>query len=188
MHRLSVTPYTLFFRANMKHRYLRLFPLAVLLFLASCTAQPPQKAAADALTYFPMEIGSSTVRLQLALNERERAQGLMYRDALATDHGMLFLFENAAPRAFWMRNTRIPLDLGYFGPDGRLLEIHKLYPHDETSVPSRSGNVLIAVETNRGWFSRNKIQPGAHIDLTALAEAVRQRGQSPENYQLSPID
>jgi uncharacterized membrane protein (UPF0127 family) len=85
-----------------------------------------------------------------------------------------------------MRNTRIPLDIGYFDANGRLLEIHALYPYDENSVPSRSQKVLIAVETNRDWFARNKIMPGAQIDLEALTHAIQRRGTSPQNFPLPP--
>jgi len=125
--------------------------------------------------------------LQLALDDAEYAQGLMNRDSMPKDHGMLFLFEKPGPRSFWMRNTRIPLDLGYFGADGRLLEIHALYPYDETSVPSRSREILIAVEMNSGWYAKNKITPGARIDLPALTDALNRRGKAPHNYQLRQL-
>ena len=108
----------------------------------------------------------------------------MHRDSMPDDHGMLFLFNQPEPRSFWMRNTRIPLDLGYFDASGRLLEIHALYPYDENGVPSRSQQVLIAVETNRGWFARNNIAPGAQLDFDALTLAVSRRGKSLTNYPI----
>jgi uncharacterized membrane protein (UPF0127 family) len=83
-----------------------------------------------------------------------------------------------------MRNTHITLDLGYFDASGRLLEIHALYPNDENSVPSRNQKVLIAIETNRGWFARNNIVAGAQIDLESLAQAVSRRGKSLDSYSI----
>ncbi len=141
----------------------------------------------SATTYYPVKIGDTEVQLQLALNDPERTQGLMHRDSMPKEHGMLFLFEKPEPRSFWMRNTRIPLDLGYFDADGRLKEVHALYPYDETPVKSYSRDILIAVEMNQGWYSAHGIKPGAQIDLSALTEAVSRRGQSPATFQLSEL-
>ena len=105
----------------------------------------------------------------------------MYRESLDKDHGMLFLFEEPEMRGFWMRNTRIPLDIGYFDSSGLLLEVHKLFPFDETAVNSRSREVLIAVETNRGWYAANNIQVGDRIEMSSLAiavESLKQRNSS----------
>jgi uncharacterized membrane protein (UPF0127 family) len=168
----------------MKHRYSSLLLFALLLLLSACAPGQQAPRPAGPNNYFPLSIGGTTVQLQLALTDSERAQGLMHRDSLPADHGMLFLFNQPGPRSFWMRNTRIPLDLAYFDADGRLLEVHALYPYDENGVSSRSDQVLIAVEMNRGWFARNQIQPAAHIDLATLAQAVQQRGKSPASYQL----
>ena len=123
-------------------------------------------------TYFPVSIGGIELQLQLALKPAEQQKGLMYRESLDNDHGMLFLFDRPDKRGFWMRNTRIPLDIAYFDSSGQLLEIHKLFPYDETTVNSRSREVLIAVETNRGWFTANGIQVGDRIDMSSLAFAL----------------
>lgn len=165
----------------MKH-YHSLFTLATLLLLSICTPKESMAKPATDETYFPILIDGTPLQLQLALTPREHSKGLMHRDSMPKDHGMLFLFKQPEPRAFWMRNTRIPLDIGYFDASGRLLEIHALDPYDETSVPSLSQEVLIAVETNRGWYARNNITPGAQIDFIALAEALSQRGRPAVSY------
>jgi uncharacterized membrane protein (UPF0127 family) len=170
----------------MKHRHHTVFTLALILLLGACAPQEPTAAPEPSDTYYPISIDGTSLQLQLALIQSEQSKGLMHRDSMPTDHGMLFLFKQPEPRAFWMRNTRIPLDIGYFDASGRLLEIHSLYPYDENSVPSRSQKVLIAIETNRGWFTRNNITPGAQIDLNALTQAIKRRGKSPSNYQLQP--
>ena len=108
----------------------------------------------------------------------------MHRDSIEADRGMLFLFEHPERRAFWMRNTQIPLDLGYFDASGRLLEVRQLFPFDENTVPSASNKVLIAVETNRGWFHANDVKPGAQIDMEALRVALARRSYS--NTSLQP--
>ncbi len=100
----------------------------------------------------------------------------MHRDSLGEQQGMLFLFETPDRRAFWMRNTRIPLDIGYFDASGRLREVYPLYPFDETTVASMSSDILIAVETNQGWFRRHGMIPGTQLDMAALWQAVEARG------------
>lgn len=161
-----------------------LYRLLSALLLCACSAEksPPQTVNED--TYFPISIGKTTPELQLALTEAEWSRGLMHRDELPEDHGMLFLFKQSGRRSFWMRNTSIPLDLAYFDATGTLLEIHSLYPYDENSVYSYSEEVLIAVEMNQGWFSGKAIRPGAKLDLKALAEAVTRRGYSIVSYPL----
>ena len=153
----------------------------------SAVACQPVDAPVEAVgsqTYFPISIGGIELKLQLALKPAEQQKGLMYRESLDNDHGMLFLFDRPDKRGFWMRNTRIPLDIGYFDSSGQLLEIHKLYPYDETAVNSRSREVLIAVETNRGWYAANSIQVGDRIDMSSLAFALE--GLKYNNTSIKP--
>ena len=161
-----------------------LYTLPLLLLLSACMPEQPTAAPEPSETYYPISINDTPLQLRLALIQSEQNTGLMHRDSMPKDHGMLFLFNQPEPRSFWMRNTRIPLDIGYFDARGQLLEIHALYPYDENAVPSRSQQVLIAVETNRGWFARNNMTPGARIDIEALTRAIKRRGKSPNNYPL----
>lgn len=161
--------------------------LSFFLFALALTACQPVKESlppADGQTYFPISIGGQELQMQLALNSAEQQKGLMFRDQLAEDHGMLFLFEQPNQRGFWMRNTRIPLDIGYFDASGQLLEVYKLFPYDENPVPSKSHEILIAVETNRGWYAAHGIKPGARIDLDALRAALERRNHA--NAALRP--
>jgi|GEM_PF-79468 len=160
--------------------------LAFLAVLAFTACQPPKEALppADGQTYFPVSVGGHELQLQLALTPAEQQKGLMSRDHLAEDHGMLFLFERPDRRGFWMHNTRIPLDIGYFDAGGQLVEVHKLFPYDETPVPSRSQEILIAVETNRGWYAAHGVKPGARIDLDDLRAALARRNH--RNAALRP--
>lgn len=158
----------------------------ILILWAGCS---PQAGTASATTqaeraaqYYPIQLGPIQAQLQLALSPQEQSQGLMFRDSLDRDHGMCFLFKTPEQRSFWMKNTRLPLDIGYFDASGRLLEVYALYPHDETPVRSRNPEILIAVEMNQGWYARNHISTGDRLDLTALIEALQLRGHSPEEY------
>lgn len=162
----------------MKSRLPAAFLLLILLWTAACgpqnAAEAPARASAE--TYFPISVGGQVLQLQLALSPAEQAKGLMHRDSLGEDQGMLFLFEHPKRANFWMRNTRIPLDIGYFDATGRLREVHPLFPFDETTVSSRSSEILIAVETNQGWFRKHGIGKDAQLDLVALWQAVEARG------------
>jgi uncharacterized membrane protein (UPF0127 family) len=162
-----------------------LYRLIAVLLLCACASEknPAEPVASD--TYFPIPIEGNTLQLQLALTDSERSKGLMYRDTLAEDHGMLFLFENPGRHSFWMRNTQIPLDLAYFDANGKLLEVHALYPYNENAVHPYSDKVLIAVEMNQDWFSRKNIRPGAKLDLEVLMKAIVSRGHLISDYPLS---
>lgn len=161
-----------------------LYRLLPILLICACAPEKKRLEPVAGNTYFSIAIGETRPELQLALTENERSRGLMYRSELATNNGMLFLFEQPGKRSFWMRNTKIPLDLAYFDSKGLLLEIHSLYPYDENAVYSYSDKVLIAVEMNQGWFSDKNIQPGAKLDLEALNHALISRGHSSSSYSL----
>lgn len=170
----------------MKHLLFACMLVPLCMTLCNCAQEPIASEPASDDSYFPIGLGNKTLQLQLAVSDAERALGLMFRDELETDHGMLFIFEEPAPQGFWMRNTQIPLDLGYFDASGKLLEIHKLYPYDENTVKSYSQEVLIVIETNRGWYADNHILPGARIDLDALSTAIRARGLSLQRFPIQP--
>ena len=87
----------------------------------------------------------------------------MYRTSLPEDEGMLFVFEAARPQSFWMKNTSIPLDIAFFGPDDRILNILSMRPLDEEPRYDSEGPALYALEVNQGWFSRHGVRPGDQL-------------------------
>lgn len=70
-----------------------------------------------------VELGGKSFSVEVADTQQEQALGLMFRDEMPADQGMLFIFPNEAPRSFWMKNTRIPLDIMYFDKDLKLVSI-----------------------------------------------------------------
>jgi uncharacterized membrane protein (UPF0127 family) len=175
---------TLNSRFNILNCILLLLAPVVLTGLAGCQPAKESLPPAESQTYFPISVGGHVLQLQLALNPAEQQKGLMHRDRLPEDHGMLFLFDQPDQRSFWMRNTRIPLDIGYFDASGQLVEVYPLFPHDENPVPSKSREILIAVETNRGWYAAHGVQAGASIDLVGLQTALARRQHT--NHALRP--
>lgn len=87
-------------------------------------------------------------------------QGLMYRKEMDEDAGMLFVFPESKPRAFWMKNTYIPLDIYFIREDGTIRYIYEnAQPLDETPIPSY-GNALAVLEVNAGVTEKLGIRPG----------------------------
>ena len=83
-----------------------------------------------------------------------------------------------------MKNTRIPLDIGYFGTDGRLKEVHRGQPFDLSGMPSKSQSLQFVIELNAGEFKRLGIKIGDRIDLQKLTEAVLLEGIDPQLFGL----
>ncbi|MFQ3671453.1 MAG: DUF192 domain-containing protein [Verrucomicrobiia bacterium] len=121
---------------------------------------------ASAETHLPvveLRIGSSLLRAEVAEKPGDQARGLMFRERLAPDAGMLFVFAEGRRASFWMKNTQLPLSIAYLGRDGTILEIYDLEPFNETPVVSRSEAVWFALEVNRDWFRARGIQPGEKV-------------------------
>lgn len=98
--------------------------------------------------------------VELADTDERRAYGLMHRDTMPADHGMIFDFKRDQPVAMWMRNTRIPLDMLFIDREGRVVKIHaRAVPFDETSIHS-DVPVRGVLELNGGTAARLGLKPG----------------------------
>jgi uncharacterized protein len=111
-----------------------------------------------------LKISNVPLTTEIADTPQASENGLMFRDSLPEDRGMLFMFERPKRASFWMKNTRIPLSIAFIDSAGKILEIKSMNPQDETVVPSSSDQVAYALEVNQGWFSRHGVSPGAKID------------------------
>jgi len=99
--------------------------------------------------------------------------GLMFRESLDIDKGMLFIFEEVGHHSFHMKNTRIPLDIAFVKENGTIESIKELKPYSSLPVYS-DGEVLFAIEANRGWFTENNVEVGDEI---VLGEAKDKKGK-----------
>lgn len=138
---------------------------------------PRQQEEAKAGPTWELAVGPKTVRVELAVTDSERARGLMNRRELAPGTGMLFIEESTGFANYWMKDTRIPLDIGFFDASGVLLEVRQMAPRNTTTVTSRSDSVRFSLEMNLGWFAANNVNPGERLDLNALRAALAARGQ-----------
>jgi len=110
-----------------------------------------------------IKVGDTPLKVETASDEKSIEKGLMFRNELEPDSGMLFVFPEAAQRSFWMKNTNIPLSIAYVGENNEILNIEDMTPHDTNGVNSQ-GRAKCAIETNRGWFKSNGIEPGDYVE------------------------
>lgn len=150
--------------------------------LAACgkpTESNSNKAAtASVEDWLPTKLDDNAIQIQIAYKQHELSKGLMFRKSIGEHQGMLFFYGPPKQMSFYMRNTKIPLDIGYFTSDGILREIYPMYPMDERSVKSRRSDILMALEMNQGWYAKNGMKPGSSLDLDSLKSALIQRGIS----------
>lgn len=101
-----------------------------------------------------------TLDIEIAETVYERETGLMYRDSMEDDQGMLFIFTNEAERSFHMKNTYIPLDLIFYNRDSTVVSISEnARPRDETSIPSNAPAQYV-LEINAGKAGEWNIETG----------------------------
>lgn len=127
-----------------------------------------QSATRPALRTVQMKVGTGNFTLEVADSDSTREHGLMKRDSLPEDRGMIFVFEEEDQRAFWMKNTRIPLDIIYVDAVGKVVSIHQMKPYDLTSTPS-AGPAMYAIELNWGMAAKCGIKPGDVVEIPASA-------------------
>lgn len=108
---------------------------------------------------------SVSLQVEIADTPESREQGLMHRQSLKKNSGMMFIFEKDEYLSFWMQNTYIPLDIAYIDRNGIIGEIYQMSPLDSTSIIRSAKPFRYALEVNRGWFRAHKIHKGSKIDL-----------------------
>src|SRR6476646_11596307 len=133
--------------------------LTVLLLLAGCENKP-----SSGLATVPMQLGNKQFTLEVADRTGSRSYGLMRRDSMPADHGMIFVFGEEEPRGFWMKNCRIPLDIVFIDHTGKVVSVKQMKAYDVNTTPS-DGAAQYAVELNLGAASAAGITPGMSLTL-----------------------
>ena len=123
---------------------------------------PIDKKIGEEFTVLPLN-------LEIPTNIRDFNLGLMFRESLDENSAMLFIFEASAKQSFHMKETRIPLDIAFVTEDGIIDSIKQLEPLSEEHVES-DGEILYALEVNRGWFEEYGIEAGDEMMIEAAGE------------------
>jgi uncharacterized protein len=139
-----------------------------LLFVATgCAAAP----GGPSVTLRPASGPAVPIRVELAATPDARELGLMYRETLAPDAGMLFVFPRREPVSFWMKNTKLPLDIVFIADDGEIVKIHaSTKPFSEAPLPSVKP-VRFVLEVAGGTCAAHGVKEGDRVELGALAQA-----------------
>lgn len=135
---------------------------ALVLGLGACERGPRAAVAGSELPVEWLVVGNHRVSAEIAVHPEERNRGLMFRESLPEDHGMLFVFPEETVLRFWMRNTPLPLSIAYADAGGTIVRIADLEPHDERAVSSVRP-ARYALEMTRGWFAEHGVYPGDRI-------------------------
>jgi uncharacterized membrane protein (UPF0127 family) len=112
--------------------------------------------------------GAVLLRVEIADTPKLREQGLMGRQSLGEDEGMVFVFFDETTGGFWMKDTLIPLSIAFFGQDGRIVKILDMEPCEEEPCPIYEPGLAYrgAVEVNQGAFDRLGIEEGDPIRVS----------------------
>ena len=145
-------------RARRRQRALCLW-LTLGVAASSAGAQSAAEQQPQQLQAITLSAGMHNIRAELALTPEQRQKGLMYRRDLASHQGMLFVFEDATPQCFWMRNTPTPLTIAFVADDGSIVNLADMKPFDESSHCS-ARPVRFVLEMNQGWFAKRGIKAG----------------------------
>ena len=107
-------------------------------------------------------VGEHRISVEVASDEEQRARGLMYREHLDANDGMLFMYPDEATRSFWMKNVRFPLSIAFADSSGKILRVANMEPFSSDRVPSLYP-VRYALEMNLGWFGENEVKTGDYL-------------------------
>lgn len=119
------------------------------------------------------DAGEYAFNVEIADDPIERARGLMFREEMPADHGMLFEYTDEAPRSFWMKNTVLPLDIIFIGADGKVVSIaQNTTPFSTEPIPSE-GPARFVLEVNAGVAERIGLEPGDRIVHPRIEAANR---------------
>lgn len=119
-------------------------------------------ALAQPLPTVQLSAGMHLIRAEVAADFATRARGLMHRESLGANTGMLFVFEQPEIQCMWMKNTLIPLSVAFLDERGAIINIADMEPHSErTHCAARAASY--ALEMNRGWFAARGIKPGMRL-------------------------
>lgn len=133
-----------------------------MLFLVPAPAFAQASEPNPPLPHVFLQAGIHRIKAEVADTQLKRSRGLMLRESLQPNSGMLFVFDSPALHCFWMKNTLIPLSIAFLDDDGTIVTLTDMRPHDESSnCPAKP--ISYALEMDQGWFKTKGIKIGDKI-------------------------
>ena len=143
-----------------RRRLGRNFISGLVLFILLLSAFPSSLLSQEtAKSFLELNIKGKKIKAEVVRTEAEKARGLMFRQKLGKNEGMLFVYEKEERLSFWMKNTPIPLSIAFLDKSGMIVDIQDMVPFSlQTRVSAFPAQY--ALEVNQGWFKMNEILPG----------------------------
>lgn len=140
--------------------------MAIVIGSAGCRSEAPLPPAPDRL-WFAGSTGNVVLNVEIASSPQERQQGLMGREELPPDRGMIFLFDGPTGTTFWMKDTLIPLSIAFWDSRYRIVTILDMDPCRADSCRAYASDMpyVGAVEVNRGYFEERGVRVGDSVTL-----------------------
>ena len=148
---------------RMKNIFWFFFVLLSLVFPGCAREEGSGRAEGDGKITIRVE--GMPVRVEVAETQEKRRQGLMFRETLPANEGMLFVFEREQLLSFWMKDTYLPLSIAFISRDGEIVAIQDMEPLDERTFHQSPRPALYALEMNRGWFGRHEVAVGDRVEF-----------------------
>jgi uncharacterized membrane protein (UPF0127 family) len=133
--------------------------LMSLLGVLTATGAAAQQHPQPRLPTIELTAGMHVIQAEVAQGPQEQTMGLMHRQTMRINEGMLFIYDNPRILCFWMRNTLLPLTVAFIADDGSIVNLKDMQPKTEHSHCSAKP-VRYALEMNQGWFSDRGLKPG----------------------------
>ncbi|MBC3875778.1 DUF192 domain-containing protein [Undibacterium flavidum] len=140
--------------------------------LATAAESNTKSNAESNLKRQQFQIGTQKLEAELALSAEERQRGLMFRESLAENQGMMFQFAHADYYCMWMKNTLIPLSIAFIDEQGKIINIEEMQANNEQTTCAKS-KARYALEMNAGWYSQRQIMVGQEVEGLPLAESAQ---------------
>jgi len=121
---------------------------------------------------YEIKINDKISHAEVAFTQKDRTIGLMFRDKLDNDHGMLFIYPQEKYLSFWMKNTKIPLSIAFINSKEIITQIDSMTPYSLMSHTSRE-KVKYALEMEQGWFRKNGIKAGSKVGLSPEIRSLK---------------
>jgi uncharacterized protein len=110
-----------------------------------------------------LNIGIHLIQAEVAVRDEERSQGLMFREQLGANEGMVFRFPENRPVCMWMKNTFVPLSVAFIDETGKIINIEDMQPQTQDAHCAKRP-ARYALEMNQGWFRQKNVKAGTRVD------------------------